>query len=145
MLGLFVGLLLVSGFAFKWVDQMFFPSAARAQFMLDFWAPEGTQMKGRRYYLPRHLIEDKTRGVLWLTLFDYDKDTPNDLILPQTGRSIPLNDDRFTRGGYLASVDLLPFTDDVPGKPNAQRFTFHIERTDGPCDSESTAGRAEDL
>ena len=41
----FVGLLLVSGIAFRWVDQMFFPAAARAQFMIDYWAPEGTRIQ----------------------------------------------------------------------------------------------------
>lgn len=107
-------------------------------------APEGSLMEGRRYYLPRHLFEDQNRVVLWITLFDFDQDTPNDLILPQTGGSIRLDGEQFTRAGYLASVDFLPFTDIVPGKPNAQRFTFHIERTDGACDSDSTAGRAED-
>ena len=42
---IFVGLLGVSGFAFKFVDQMFFPAAARAQFMVDYWAPEGTRIQ----------------------------------------------------------------------------------------------------
>ncbi len=41
----FVALLVVSGIGFKWVDQLFFPSAARAQFMVDYWAPEGTKIQ----------------------------------------------------------------------------------------------------
>jgi len=45
VLGAFIGLLFFSGFAFKWVDQMFFPSAARRQFMVDYWAPEGTRIQ----------------------------------------------------------------------------------------------------
>jgi len=45
VLAVFVGLLFLSGFAFQWVDQMFFPAAARQQFMVDYWAPEGTRIQ----------------------------------------------------------------------------------------------------
>lgn len=41
----FVGLLAASLFAFRWVDQMFFPAAARSQFMVDVWLPEGTRIE----------------------------------------------------------------------------------------------------
>jgi multidrug efflux pump subunit AcrB len=45
VLVIFFALLAVAGFSFKYVDQMFFPSAARAQFMVDYWAPEGTRIQ----------------------------------------------------------------------------------------------------
>ncbi len=45
VLAAFIALLGLSGFAFQWVDQMFFPSAARNQFMVDYWAPEGTRIQ----------------------------------------------------------------------------------------------------
>ncbi|MHC4151831.1 MAG: efflux RND transporter permease subunit, partial [Planctomycetota bacterium] len=45
VLVIFFALLAVAAFAFKYVDQMFFPSAARAQFMVDYWAPEGTRIQ----------------------------------------------------------------------------------------------------
>jgi len=32
-------------FSFQFVDQMFFPNAAREQFMVDYWAPEGTRIQ----------------------------------------------------------------------------------------------------
>jgi len=40
-----LGLLAGAGVAFKYVDQMFFPAAARSQFMVDYWAPEGTRIQ----------------------------------------------------------------------------------------------------
>lgn len=39
---IFIGVLAASIIGFRWVDQMFFPAAARAQFMVDVWLPEGT-------------------------------------------------------------------------------------------------------
>jgi multidrug efflux pump subunit AcrB len=45
VLTLFVVLLALAGFAFQFVDQMFFPTAARCQFMVDYWAPEGTRIQ----------------------------------------------------------------------------------------------------
>lgn len=41
----FVGTLVGSVVAFRHVDQMFFPEAARAQFMVDVWMPEGTRIQ----------------------------------------------------------------------------------------------------
>ena len=38
-------LLVASLIGFGWVDQMFFPAAARPQFMVDYWAPEGTRIQ----------------------------------------------------------------------------------------------------
>jgi multidrug efflux pump subunit AcrB len=42
---LFVAVLVASGVGFGWVEQMFFPASARAQFMVDYWAPEGTRIQ----------------------------------------------------------------------------------------------------
>ena len=42
---LFVALLIGSGFSFRFVNQMFFPSSSRPQFMVDVWLPEGTQIE----------------------------------------------------------------------------------------------------
>lgn len=42
---LFIGLLVLSVFSFRWVDQMFFPAADRSQFMVDVWLPEGTRIE----------------------------------------------------------------------------------------------------
>jgi multidrug efflux pump subunit AcrB len=58
--GLF-GLLVLTGFAFRWVPQMFFPLAARSQFMVDYWAPEGTRIQevsGSLSVLERELMKD---------------------------------------------------------------------------------------
>jgi multidrug efflux pump subunit AcrB len=41
----FVGILAASMYSFRWVDQMFFPAAARSQFMVDLWLPEGTRIE----------------------------------------------------------------------------------------------------
>ena len=38
----FVALLVGSGISFRFVNQMFFPSSSRPQFMVDVWLPEGT-------------------------------------------------------------------------------------------------------
>ncbi len=63
----FVALLMASGIAFKWVDQMFFPSAARAQFMVDYWAPEGTRIqevsKNLRDIEEKLLADERVTGV----------------------------------------------------------------------------------
>jgi multidrug efflux pump subunit AcrB len=40
-----VGLLVAAGVGFRWVPQMFFPESARPQFMVDYWAPEGTRIQ----------------------------------------------------------------------------------------------------
>jgi len=40
-----LGLLVASGLGFGFVNQMFFPASARAQFMIDYWAPEGTRIQ----------------------------------------------------------------------------------------------------
>ncbi|CEF49425.1 unnamed protein product, partial [uncultured bacterium] len=41
----FVALLVSSGISFRFVDQMFFPSSSRPQFMVDVWLPEGTTIE----------------------------------------------------------------------------------------------------
>lgn len=41
----FIGALVGSLSAFRLVDQMFFPSSDRAQFMVDIWLPEGTSIQ----------------------------------------------------------------------------------------------------
>ncbi len=38
-------MLLLSGFAFKYIDSTFFPDSARLQVMIDYWAPEGTRIQ----------------------------------------------------------------------------------------------------
>ncbi|TVQ77367.1 MAG: efflux RND transporter permease subunit [Phycisphaeraceae bacterium] len=45
VLFVFVAALIVSILAFRFVDQMFFPAADRAQFMVDVWMPEGTRIE----------------------------------------------------------------------------------------------------
>ena len=40
-----LGLLLFSGYSFRYVTQMFFPDSSRAQIMVDYWAPAGTQIE----------------------------------------------------------------------------------------------------
>jgi multidrug efflux pump subunit AcrB len=57
VLAVFAGLLFLSGVAFKWVDQMFFPESARQQFMVDYWAPEGTRIQ--QVSADMHEIEKK--------------------------------------------------------------------------------------
>jgi multidrug efflux pump subunit AcrB len=42
---LFVALLIGSGWSFRFVNQMFFPSSSRPQFMVDVWLPEGTRIE----------------------------------------------------------------------------------------------------
>lgn len=44
-LGSMVGLLVLSMFGFRFVEQMYFPDSSRAQFMIDYWAPEGTRIQ----------------------------------------------------------------------------------------------------
>ncbi len=41
--GLMVGLLVLALFAFQGLPQQFFPDSARPQFLVDYWAPEGTR------------------------------------------------------------------------------------------------------
>jgi len=42
---IFVALLVLAGIGFGFVNQLFFPASARAQFMIDYWAPEGTRIQ----------------------------------------------------------------------------------------------------
>ncbi|MCR4414189.1 MAG: efflux RND transporter permease subunit [Thermoguttaceae bacterium] len=44
-LGSMVGLLVLSIFGFRFVEQMYFPDSSRTQFMIDYWAPEGTRIQ----------------------------------------------------------------------------------------------------
>ncbi len=107
-------------------------------------APHATRMEGRRYYIPRHLIDDAGRFSLRVMMLDHDKDTPDDLVLPLSERSIVLSDGEFEAGFRLVTVRFMPFADDLPTRSNAQRFTFEIQRESGPCASDSEAGRSED-
>ena len=43
--GLLAGLLVAAMFAFTGLPQQFFPDSARPQFLVDYWAPEGTRMQ----------------------------------------------------------------------------------------------------
>jgi multidrug efflux pump subunit AcrB len=40
-----VALLLVSIYAFQFVPRMYFPDSSRTQFMIDYWAPQGTRIE----------------------------------------------------------------------------------------------------
>jgi multidrug efflux pump subunit AcrB len=44
-LGALVALLAVSLWSFQYVDQLFFTDSTRRQFMIDYWAPEGTRIE----------------------------------------------------------------------------------------------------
>jgi len=68
--GLMVGLLVLSMGGFGYVEQMFFPDSMRAQFMVDFWTPEGTRIQDVSAQLKK--IEEKVRaepGVKNVTAF----------------------------------------------------------------------------
>ena len=57
-----VGLLIVAVFAFGKVEQLFFPDASMAKFMIDYWAPEGTriqQVSADLKRLEQKLLSDK--------------------------------------------------------------------------------------
>ena len=107
-------------------------------------APHATPMRGRQYYIPRHLIDDAGQFSLWMTMIDYDKDTPDDLVLPQSERSISLTDGKFEAGMKLVTLRFMPFADKLPPQSNAQQFTFEIERKNGACDPDSEAGLTAD-
>ncbi len=55
-----VAALVASLFSFRWVDQMFFPAAARAQFMVDLWLPEGARVQDTSAHLRR--LEERIVG-----------------------------------------------------------------------------------
>ena len=44
-IGIMLGLLAAAGVGFQYVEQSFFPSATRAQFMVDYWLPEGSRIE----------------------------------------------------------------------------------------------------
>jgi multidrug efflux pump subunit AcrB len=44
-MGVMLGLLVASVWGFQWTEQMFFPDAARAQLMVDYWAPASTRIQ----------------------------------------------------------------------------------------------------
>lgn len=70
VLVLFIGLLGVCLFSFRWVDRMFFPAADRAQFMVDVWLPEGTRIEATSLVLGE--IEEyasKLEGVTSVSAF----------------------------------------------------------------------------
>lgn len=57
-----IGLLLLSFAAFRFVDRTFFPDSARLQFMVDYWAPQGTRIETTSENLRRieqRLLEDE--------------------------------------------------------------------------------------
>jgi multidrug efflux pump subunit AcrB len=62
VLAVMAALLVAAGYGFRWVPQMFFPASARPQFMVDYWAPEGTriqQVSRDLKPLEQHLLEDE--------------------------------------------------------------------------------------
>lgn len=107
-------------------------------------APHANRMQGRRYYIPRHLIDDAGRFSLRMTMIDHDKDTPNDLVLPQSERLVDLISAKYEAGLQLVTVRFMPFADRLPPQSNIQEFTFELERRNGLCDSGSEAGLNED-
>jgi multidrug efflux pump subunit AcrB len=62
---LFIALLALSVVGFRWVDQMFFPAADRAQFMVDVWLPEGTRIETTSFTLAE--IEDHVAAIEGVT------------------------------------------------------------------------------
>lgn len=44
-LGMVFGIFIISCLAFQFVPQLFFPDSSRLQFMVDYWAPEGTRIE----------------------------------------------------------------------------------------------------
>lgn len=107
-------------------------------------APHGAVMLGRKYYIPRHLIDDESRFSLRLMMLDLDKDTPDDLVLPPTERTISLATTGSATDTHLVTVRFSPFSDEPRIQSNAQRFTFEISRNVGPCDEDTDAGRTAD-
>ncbi|MFC1507930.1 efflux RND transporter permease subunit [Pseudomonadota bacterium] len=54
-------LLAISIYGFQYVNQMFFPDASRAQFMVDIWEPAGTRIEKTEFdanILEAHLLDD---------------------------------------------------------------------------------------
>ena len=45
VIGVLVGFLVLSFYGFGFLDRTFFPESARAQLMIDYWAPEGTRIQ----------------------------------------------------------------------------------------------------
>lgn len=107
-------------------------------------APHDTEMTGRRYYVPRHMIDSTGAFSLWLTMIDYDEDTPDDIVLPLTKKSIILNNDSFISGPRSFTLEYTPFGDLHPPHSNSQQFTFKIERQQKGCNYDSEQGRVED-
>lgn len=107
-------------------------------------APHGSMMQGRKYYIPQYLIDDDNRFSLRLMMVDLDDDTPNDLILPPSERSISLAPGGFKNGSRLVALDFVPFSDEARKRANAQRFTFEINSQAGACDEASSAGLTAD-
>jgi multidrug efflux pump subunit AcrB len=70
VIGASIAVLVVSLWGFRFVDQMFFPAAARAQFMVDLWLPEGTHIgaTSREMQKLEDYIDDK-EGVTAISTF----------------------------------------------------------------------------
>ncbi len=107
-------------------------------------AAVGERIEGRRYYLPRHLIDRAGRLSLRIMMIDMDRDTPADLVLPPSERSVLLADREREAGSHLVTVRFKPFRDEVRMQSNAQSFTFEISERAGPCDADTDHGRAAD-
>ncbi len=107
-------------------------------------APHGVMMQGRKYYIPRHLVDGRNRFSLRLMMVDLDKDTPDDLVLPPTEGTISLPARGSSSNTHLVTKHFEPFSDEPQMRSNAQRFTFEISDGPGPCDESTSAGQLAD-
>ena len=100
-------------------------------------------LPGELYYIPQHLINKDNQFPLRMIVFDRDKDTSDDIVLPLSERFISLDSSLFTNNSYNIDVFIRRFSK-VTIASNDQMYQFEIIKNSKNCRIDSVEGREND-
>lgn len=101
-------------------------------------------LQGQLYYIPQHLIDENNNFSLRMMVIDRDKDTPDDIVLPLSGRLISLAPDTFTINSRRVTIHFRPFGDTSPPTGNGMTYQFEILKNVEACNNNTSTGRDND-
>jgi len=111
---------------------------------IDIAHGESKNLEGELYYIPKSLINNKQFS-LKMMVVERDTDTPDDLVLPMSERSISFSKEAFLMDSMRTDISFHPFADPVTQTAkNKQRYRFEIIRDDGNCNTDTVEGKAND-
>ena len=122
----------------------FYPLSPNGMESTDTNSGEVKDLQGQIYYIPQHLIDNDNNFSLRIMVIDRDKDTPDDIVLPLSGRTISLAPETFTINSRRVTVHFRPFGDTSPPTGNGMTYQFEILRNTEVCNNNTVIGRDND-